>query len=167
MMPILRLILPVLLSFLIPAIFVQAIYAADAAPLQANAAVEARVEIQVQRLALELRCLVCQNQTLADSHAGLAMDLKQEIREMATQGMSDAAITDYLVVRYGDFIRYRPPLKLSTALLWFGPFALLIASCIGLVYMLRRRERLAADIAVMPLSAAESRQVSELLGKES
>jgi len=162
-MPILRLMLPVLLSVLIPAFFVQVIYAADAAPLQANAAVEA----QVQRLALELRCLVCQNQTLADSHAGLAMDLKQEIRSMATQGMSDAAITDYLVVRYGDFIRYRPPLKLSTALLWFGPFALLVGSCIGLVHMLRRRERLAADIAVIPLSAAESRQVSELLGKES
>jgi len=160
MMSIVRTIL--LLSVFIAAFFVQAVYAADATPLQANTAIEA----QVQRLALELRCLVCQNQTLADSHAGLAIDLKQEIRSMATQGMSDAAITDYLVVRYGDFIRYRPPLKLSTALLWFGPFALLVASGIGLVYMLRRRERLAADIAVMPLSAAESRQVSELLGKE-
>jgi cytochrome c-type biogenesis protein CcmH len=143
--------------------FMQAACAADATPLQANTEVEA----QVQRLAAELRCLVCQNQTLADSHAGLAMDLKQEIRLMATQGMSDAAITDYLVTRYGDFIRYRPPLKLSTALLWFGPFALLLASSIGLLLMLRRRERVAADIQLAPLTPAEARQVSELLDKES
>ena len=157
---ILRLILPGLLML---GFFMQAVSAADAPPLQANAEVEA----QVQRLAEELRCLVCQNQTLADSHAGLAMDLKQEIREMATQGMSDAAITDYLVTRYGDFIRYRPPLKLSTALLWFGPFVLLLASSIGLILMLRRRERVAADTLVTSLTPAEVRKVSELLDKES
>lgn len=162
MMPtfILRLILP---SLIMLGIFMQATSAADAVPLQADTQVEA----QVQRLSQELRCLVCQNQTLADSHAGLAMDLKQEIREMATQGMSDAAITDYLVTRYGDFIRYRPPLKSSTALLWFGPFLLLVASSIGLVLMLRRRERSAAAIALAPLSPAEARKVRELLDKES
>jgi cytochrome c-type biogenesis protein CcmH len=134
--------------------------AAEATLLQTNAAVEA----QVQRLAEELRCLVCQNQTLADSHAGLAMDLKQEIREMAMQGMSDSAITEYLVTRYGDFIRYRPPLKLSTALLWFGPFMLLLASGTGLAMKLRRRQRESTDT---PLTAAEARKVKELLDKES
>lgn len=155
-----RLILPLLLML---GFSIHAVSAADAIPLQANATVEA----QVQRLAAELRCLVCQNQTLADSHAGLAMDLKQEIREMATEGMSDAAITDYLVTRYGDFIRYRPPLKLSTALLWFGPFALLVASSIGLVLMLRRRQLAAADIELAPLTPAETLKVKQLLERES
>ena len=84
--------------------------AEEARPLQADVVVEA----QVQRLSEELRCLVCQNQTIADSHAELAQDLKQEIREMAAKGMSDKAIIDYLVARYGDFVRYRPPLKAST-----------------------------------------------------
>jgi cytochrome c-type biogenesis protein CcmH len=147
-------------GLLVLGLFMPAVYAADAVPLQANTQVEA----QVQRLAEELRCLVCQNQTLADSHAGLAMDLKQEIREMATQGMSDAAITDYLVTRYGDFIRYRPPLKSSTALLWFGPFALLLLGSLGLVLMLRRRQRESTD---MPLTPVEARKVKELLDKES
>lgn len=132
----------------------------EASPLETNAV----VEVQVQRLSEELRCLVCQNQTLADSHAELAQDLKQEIREMATKGMSDQAIIDYLVARYGDFVRYRPPLKATTALLWLGPFALLLAGAIGLVVMLRRREKMTVDA---PLSADEVRQVSELLEKES
>ena len=103
--------------------------AEEAQPLQADVVVEA----QVQRLSEELRCLVCQNQTIADSHAELAQDLKQEIREMAAKGMSDQAIIDYLVARYGDFVRYRPPLKASTLLLWLGPFALMLAGAIGLV----------------------------------
>ena len=135
-------------------------WAQEARPLENNA----EVEVQVQRLSEELRCLVCQNQTLADSHADLAQDLKQEIRVMATKGMSDQAIIDYLVARYGDFVRYRPPLKLSTVLLWLGPFALLLVAGIGLVVMLRRREKMTADA---PLSLDEARQVSKLLEKES
>jgi cytochrome c-type biogenesis protein CcmH len=136
------------------------VFAQEAQSLQSNAAVEA----QVQRLSKELRCLVCQNQTIADSHAGLAEDLKLEIREMATKGMSDQAIVDYLVARYGDFVRYRPPLKLSTVLLWLGPFALLLAGGIGLFLMLRRRQKIMVDT---PLSADEARKVRELLNKES
>lgn len=134
--------------------------AEEAQPLQADVVVEA----QVQRLSEELRCLVCQNQTIADSHAELAQDLKQEIREMAAKGMSDRAIIDYLVARYGDFVRYRPPLKASTLLLWLGPFALMLAGAIGLVVMLRRREKMVAD---KPLTAVEARKVRELLDKDS
>lgn len=136
------------------------VWAEEARPMESNAV----VEVQVQRLSEELRCLVCQNQTLADSHSELAQDLRQEIREMATKGMSDQAIIDYLVARYGDFVRYRPPLKRTTALLWFGPFSLLLAGAVGLFIMLRRREKMASDA---PLSVDEVRKVSELLDKES
>ena len=126
--------------------------------MQDNAA----VEVQVQRLASQLRCLVCQNQTLADSHAELAQDLMQEIREMAAKGMTDKEITDYLVARYGDFVRYRPPLKASTALLWLGPFALLLAGAFGLFVQLRSRQSMADD---EPLTEEEVRKVSELLNQ--
>ena len=154
--------LNLLVRFMIGFFLLQSVLASaeEARPLQANVVVEA----QVQRLSEELRCLVCQNQTIADSHAELAQDLKQEIREMAAKGMSDQAIIDYLVARYGDFVRYRPPLKASTLLLWLGPFALMLAGAIGLVVMLRRREKMVAD---KPLIAVESRKVRELLDKDS
>ncbi|MDI1362868.1 cytochrome c-type biogenesis protein CcmH [Methylotenera sp.] len=132
--------------------------AQDARPLQDNAA----VEVQVQRLSSQLRCLVCQNQTLADSHAELAQDLVQEIREMAAKGMSDQEIIDYLVARYGDFVRYRPPLKASTVLLWLGPFALLLIGGFSLFLQLRRRQTMAGDV---PLTEEEVRKVRELLNK--
>jgi len=130
--------------------------AQEARPMQDNAA----VEVQVQRLSSELRCLVCQNQTLADSHAELAQDLVQEIREMAVKGMTDKEIIDYLVARYGDFVRYRPPLKASTVLLWLGPFALLLAGGIGLFLQLRRRQAMLVDV---PLTEEEASKVRELL----
>ncbi|NOT69421.1 MAG: cytochrome c-type biogenesis protein CcmH [Methylophilaceae bacterium] len=136
------------------------INAEEARPMQENVVIEQ----QVQRLSEELRCLVCQNQTLADSSAPLAEDLRKEVREMATKGMSDKAIIDYLVTRYGDFVRYRPPLNLATALLWIGPFVLLIASAVGFVSMLRRGRKLSAEA---PLSQDEARKVAELLKKES
>jgi len=132
--------------------------AQDARPMQDNAA----VEVQVQRLASQLRCLVCQNQTLADSHAELAQDLVQEIREMAAKGMTDKEIIDYLVARYGDFVRYRPPLKASTVLLWLGPFALLLAGGFGLFIQIRRRQAMVVDA---PLTEEEVRKVRELLNK--
>ncbi len=134
--------------------------AEEARPMQNNAAVEA----QVQRLSSELRCLVCQNQTLADSDADLAEDLKQEIREMAAKGMTDQAIIDYLVERYGDFVRYRPPLKASTILLWLGPFAFLLAGGFGLFLKLRGRQKMDAEA---PLTEAEVRKVNAILNEKS
>lgn len=141
-------------SLLLPA------QAKEAQPIQDNAVVEA----QVQRLSTELRCLVCQNQTLADSHSELAEDLRQEVRLMAAKGMTDKEITDYLVARYGDFVRYKPPLKTSTFLLWFGPFVLLLLGILGLFVMLRRRQQ---EIVDAPLSAEDAAKAKELLNKES
>ena len=133
--------------------------AEEAKPL----AVDPQIEIQVHRLSTELRCLVCQNQSLADSDAPLAEDLRVEIREMAAQGKSDDEIIDYLVARYGDFVLYRPPVKATTVLLWVGPFLLLIAGLIGLSLILRSRQK---QITPTPLNMGESRKVAELLSKE-
>ena len=92
-------------------------------------------------LAAELRCLVCQNQTIADSHASLAEDLRQQVREMIQQGKTDDEIRDFMTQRYGDFVLYKPPFKAQTALLWIGP-ALLMALAVGtLIVVLRRRQR--------------------------
>jgi len=113
----------------------------EAKPLGDDPAVEARLKA----LSQELRCLVCQNQTLADSAAPLAEDLRQEIREKIAQGMSDKEITDYLVARYGNFVRYRPPVESQTLLLWVGPSLLLIAGFTGLWLTLRRRNSLLPD----------------------
>jgi len=109
----------------------------EAPPLAEDPAVEARV----MNLATVLRCLVCQNQTLADSNAELAVDLRNQLREQVKAGRSDAEIIDYLVARYGDFVLYRPPVKTTTVLLWAGPFVLLLAGLAGLLMTLRRRAR--------------------------
>lgn len=94
-----------------------------------------------KRLSEALRCLVCQNQTLADSNAELAVDLKRQIETLLKQGQTDAQIRDYMVARYGDFVLYRPPLQRTTWLLWFGPFAMLAGG--GLLWWLvQRRNRL-------------------------
>ena len=113
----------------------------EARPLGDDPAVEARLK----SLSQELRCLVCQNQTLADSSAPLAEDLRQEIREQIAKGLSDKEITDYLVARYGNFVRYRPPVDSQTILLWVGPTLLLIAGFTGLWLTLRRRNSLLAE----------------------
>jgi cytochrome c-type biogenesis protein CcmH len=115
--------------------------AAEAPTVAADPALEARV----MEIATELRCLVCQNQTIADSHAALAVDLRNQVREMLRQGQSREQIVAYMTARYGDFVLYRPPLKESTALLWFGPAALLVGGLITLVIVLRRRSRLQPD----------------------
>jgi cytochrome c-type biogenesis protein CcmH len=112
-----------------------------AAPNAADAALEARM----LRIAAELRCLVCQNQTIADSSASLAVDLRRETRELLKQGKSEAEVIDYMTARYGDFVLYRPPLKGTTALLWFGPALLLVGGASVLILVLRRRSRLGAD----------------------
>jgi len=132
--------------------------AGEAAPLAENPQAEARLKA----LAVELRCLVCQNQTLADSNAPLAEDLRREVREMIAKNMSDKEIIDFLVTRYGDFVLYRPPLKTTTTLLWVGPFLLLIGGAIALVMALRRRQKKLADVA---LSDAERNRVAQLLSE--
>ncbi|HEY7943398.1 MAG TPA: cytochrome c-type biogenesis protein [Casimicrobiaceae bacterium] len=134
--------------------------AADAGAVASSAALDARL----RALESELRCLVCQNQTLADSNADLAADLRREVRELALAGRDDHQIRGYLVARYGDFVLYDPPLKRTTWLLWFGPFALLAAG--GLLWwrILRRRARLAA--AGPPLDPAAEARGRALLDDE-
>jgi cytochrome c-type biogenesis protein CcmH len=130
----------------------------EARPLADNPQIEARLKT----LAVELRCLVCQNQTLADSNAPLAEDLRREVREMIAKDMSDREIIDFLVQRYGDFVLYRPPWKATTTLLWLGPFLLLIAGATALVLALRRRQKKLADVT---LSEAEHNRVAQLLSE--
>ena len=113
----------------------------EAPPVAADPALEARV----MAVATELRCLVCQNQTIADSHADLAVDLRRQIREMLGNGDSERQVLDYMTARYGDFVLYRPPWKASTALLWLGPVLLLAGALGSLALVLRRRSRLGAQ----------------------
>jgi cytochrome c-type biogenesis protein CcmH len=108
-------------------------------------------DARIKRLESELRCLVCQNQTLADSNADLADDLRHEVRNLARSGKSDDEIKAYLVARYGDFVLYRPPLKPTTLLLWVGPFALLAGGGILWWGILRRRQ--GSPLAEEPPSA--------------
>ncbi|HNW63368.1 MAG TPA: cytochrome c-type biogenesis protein CcmH [Piscinibacter sp.] len=115
--------------------------AKEAAPASDDPVLEARV----MRIAAELRCLVCQNQTIADSHADLAQDLRQQVREMLQKGQSDAQIIDYMTQRYGDFVLYRPPVKSTTALLWYGPAVLMLGGLGVLAVVLRRRSKLPDD----------------------
>jgi cytochrome c-type biogenesis protein CcmH len=95
------------------------------------------LEKRVAALAEELRCLVCQNQTLADSNAPLAVDLRNQIREQLARGASESEVVDFMVARYGDFVLYRPPFKASTIALWAGPFVFLLLGA----WVLRRRVR--------------------------
>jgi cytochrome c-type biogenesis protein CcmH len=97
------------------------------------------MEKRVTALATELRCLVCQNQTLADSNAPLAVDLRNQIREQLKSGKSERDVMEYMVARYGDFVLYRPPLKATTVALWAGPFVFLVFGAWILVRLLRRR----------------------------
>lgn len=109
-------------------------FAGEAKPLAEDPVLEARLKAMSQ----ELRCLVCQNTTLADSSAPLAEDLRKEIREQLRAGKSDKEVIDYLVARYGDFVRYRPPVNNETALLWFGPFLILIIGGFVLYRVLKK-----------------------------
>jgi cytochrome c-type biogenesis protein CcmH len=118
-----------------------ATWAGEAAPASADPVLEARV----MAISSELRCLVCQNQTIADSHAELAVDLRAQVREMLQSGKTEAQITDYMTARYGDFVLYRPPFNALTALLWVGPAAMVVLGLGILFVVLRRRSRMAAD----------------------
>jgi cytochrome c-type biogenesis protein CcmH len=110
------------------------VFAGEAKPLVEDPVLEARLKA----MSHELRCLVCQNQTLSDSTAPLAEDLRKEIRAQMREGKTDQEVIDYLVARYGDFVRYRPPVNNSTALLWFGPFLILIIGGFVLYRVLKK-----------------------------
>ena len=129
-----------------------------------QAADDAALDQRVQRLAEELRCLVCQNQSLADSHADLAVDLKNQVREKLKQGASEQDVINYMTERYGDFVLYRPPMKATTILLWFGPGLLLMGGLIALFMRLRRRASLAAE---PQLTSAERARAAALLDNRS
>ncbi len=131
------------------------ITAKEAAPASADPVLEKRV----MTLAEELRCLVCQNQTLAESNAPLAEDLRDQVREKMRQGKSDAEVVAFLVERYGDFVLYRPPLKATTLLLWFGPLLLLAVGFAVLLRRVRRRRR-AEDTGI---GDEERKRAAELL----
>ena len=113
----------------------------EAMPASADPALEARV----MQIAAELRCLVCQNQTLADSNASLALDLREQMRTMLRDGADADQVRRFMTDRYGDFVLYRPPLKATTLALWFGPLALLLGGLAVLFAVLRRRNRLAPE----------------------
>lgn len=114
------------------------------------------------KLTKELRCLVCQNQSLADSKAGLADDLRKEVFRLLQQGASDQAIVDFLVQRYGEFVRYKPRIKPATYVLWYGPVTLLSFGALGLFILIRRR----AKTAVIGPSGPQAEQVRRLLDQD-
>jgi cytochrome c-type biogenesis protein CcmH len=127
---------------------------------EAQPAEDPQIEQRMKNLTQQLRCLVCQNETLADSQAELAEDLRREIRAQMKAGKTDQEILAYLTQRYGDFVLYKPPVKSTTYLLWFGPFVLLILGVLLLYQYLRRRTEL---IAEKPLTAEEHKRAEQLL----
>ena len=132
------------------------VYAGEARDLAKDPVVEKRMV----SLAENLRCLVCQNESLASSHAELAEDLRREVRELIKKGMTDQEIKDYLVARYGDFVLYEPPLKNSTLLLWLGPFVLLLAG-MGILFLQLSKRRKTVSESI--LSADDKVRVASLL----
>jgi len=131
-------------------------FSKEAAPLAQDEATEKRLVA----ISSELRCLVCQNESLSGSNAELAHDLRREIRTQIAAGRSDAEIRDFMVSRYGDFVLYRPPLKGTTLLLWFGPGLLFVGGLVALIRYLRRRNSAIKDA---PLSAQEREELERLL----
>jgi cytochrome c-type biogenesis protein CcmH len=152
-----RLVLPVLFAAF--AVLPPAALAADAVPTDRDPVADARAV----KLTEKLRCLVCQNQTIADSNAELAQDLRRQVHEQIAAGKTDAEIVDYMVARYGDFVLYQPPVKPTTVLLWAGPALLLLIGFFGLVRMLRAR-RTEADAP--PLSPEDRERAERLLAGE-
>jgi cytochrome c-type biogenesis protein CcmH len=146
---------PRTLALLLAALLAAPLAAKEAAPAAADPVLEKRVTA----LAEELRCLVCQNQTLAESNAPLAEDLRNQLREKMREGKSDREVVDFLVERYGDFVLYRPPLKATTVLLWFGPLLLLAA---GFAVLLRR-VRARRAVVESGVSDADRKRAAELL----
>lgn len=133
-----------------------AVAAKEAAPLAEDPAVEKRLNA----ISEEMRCLVCQNESLAGSRADLALDLRRELRALIKEGKTDAEVREFMVSRYGDFVLYRPPVKPTTWLLWIGPFVLMIAGLAVLVVYLRRRGR---EVKEVTLSVEEAQRAEALL----
>jgi cytochrome c-type biogenesis protein CcmH len=117
-------------------------WAGEAAPAAADPVLESRM----LAITAELRCLVCQNQTIADSHADLAVDLRNQVRDMLREGQTDQQVIDYMTARYGDFVLYRPPFKATTVLLWIGPPLMALLGMLTLWLILRRRSQMPADL---------------------
>lgn len=147
--------------FVFGAFFQSTVAFADAATEAATAA-DPVAEKRLQKLSEELRCLVCQNQTIADSNAELAQDLRREVRSMIKEGKSDKEIVDFMVVRYGDFVLYRPPVKGITLLLWGGPIALMLFGLFALLRYLRRRTT-RLDTEDRTLSAEDANRAEAML----
>ncbi len=129
----------------------------EAAPLARDPELERRVDA----VSSELRCLVCQNQTIADSHAELAIDLKNQVRDMLRSGNSNEEVVNYMVERYGDFVRYKPAMKPTTYLLWFGPALLILIGLSVLFITLRSRRKRVLD--AVPMSAEDTKKIDDLL----
>ena len=147
------------IAFLFCILFVSVVnpaLAKEAAPLAQDEAVEKRMVA----ISSELRCLVCQNESLSASNAELAHDLRREIRSQITAGKSDGEIREFMVSRYGDFVLYRPPLKGTTLLLWFGPALFFAVGLVALIRYLRRRNLAIKDA---PLNATEQAELDRLL----
>jgi len=138
-------------------------FASRAESKEATPNEDPKIEQRMRALTEQLRCLVCQNETLADSRADLAEDLRKQIREQMKAGKSDQEILAYLTQRYGDFVLYKPPVKATTYLLWFGPFILLIAGTGFLFRYLKHRREL---INEQPLTAAERKRAADILRSE-
>lgn len=147
---------------LLLALFLAAAMAAHGADTAAPAAADPALEKRVMALSAELRCLVCQNQSLADSNADLAVDLRNQVRQMLAAGKSEADVKAFMTARYGDFVLYRPPMKATTVLLWTGPFVLMLVAVAALFLHLARRRR-AAAAAPEALPAGESERARRLL----
>lgn len=133
-----------------------AVIAKDAVPLAEDPATEQRLIV----ISEEMRCLVCQNESLAGSRSDLANDLRREIRKLILEGKTDEQIRSFMVERYGDFVLYRPPVKPITWLLWIGPFVILLGGIIGLLIYLRRRNE---SVPSATLSDEENRRIDALL----
>ena len=122
-----------------------------------NTSADPALEARMMVIAEELRCLVCQNETIAASHADLAVDLKNQIRIKLNEGQSQKQILDFMVERYGDFVLYRPPLKTTTVLLWLGPFVLLGIALLMLVLNVRRRRRVVQPAQMSDVDIAKAK----------
>jgi cytochrome c-type biogenesis protein CcmH len=148
-----------LLLFALLSLFLPYSWAKEAAPV----AEDPEIERRMIALSEDLRCLVCQNESLAGSRADFANDLRREIREQMKANKSDKEIVDFLVARYGDFVLYRPPMKPTTLLLWFGPFVFLIIGAVILVVYLKRRRKQIEE----PVLSEQQRKQAEAMLEES